>query len=183
MFNLADRTLALIASAACAIFLVLMIVQTVRLEGFGIWPIKIEGAIARGDRLAKDLSSVAVAQKVAAAEQKAVIDAAEAVYKKIAERIDEDALQDERDAMALARQFIAANRVRCPAIGSPSIGADRSAEGASAFDTVGGSGAAIMDEGTRIAVPESDVLICTSNTVKAESAHGWAMEINDLNSD
>ncbi|MFC4255373.1 hypothetical protein GRI97_08040 [Altererythrobacter xixiisoli] len=100
----------------------------------------------------------------------------EARYQTLAQRTDEHAEQAQADAMADARDFIARNRVQCPAAGSAagSSGARADSDGAPGADR---SGAAAQLDAGLIAVPESDILICTENTVRLGKAREWAKQI------
>jgi hypothetical protein len=160
------------------------VVQTVRLEGFKVWPFKVEGALAKVDRLEGELQAILAAQAAAEKLARAQKAANEAAYRRIAEGID-DAFEENLDGeLAAAARFIAANRVRCP---TPARGASRT------IATAGDSGAESLGGGSRaaeldaaggdpvlpdlVAVPADDVRICTVNTLKAEAGHRLATEL------
>lgn len=160
---------------AIAILVALLVVQTVRLEGFKVWPLSIEGARPRAERLAADLAAVVREQGVAEREHLAAKQAAEQIYRDVAERIDDDALEARTDALADADRFIAANRVRpapagCPPSQAAPATRDRGAGGGEAVPA-----APVMDGA--VAVPAEDVRICTVNTLQAEAGRAWALEL------
>jgi hypothetical protein len=157
------------------------VVQTVRLEGLKVWPVEITGwrplAIERGETIA----SFAAAQDQALKDALAAKAKAEADYRTLAERIDDEDEQARAGAMDDAERYIAGNRVqRCPA--------DRGAAGGASTDhgTSGGDAAgppAIVDAAGAgigadlVAVTADDVRICTANTLQAEAARSWALDL------
>src|SRR5690606_36745051 len=93
----------------------LLIVQTVRIEGFKVWPFAIEGAGPKAARLQRTIDGIDKAQEDALQKARAARDEAERRYQDLAERIDHEADQARADAAGDAERYIAANRVRCPA--------------------------------------------------------------------
>ena len=152
-------------------------VQTIRLEGFKVWPISVEGARPKAARLEKELAAIVTAQADAATAQKEIVEAAEKEYEKIAERIDEYAEQVEKDAMARAERFITAQRVRCEAPGGFASGAGAAAPADVPRDRETVPGPHFLD-GT-VAVPESDVRACTLNTIQANAAREAALALEE----
>lgn len=160
---------------AIALLVAAVAVQTVRLEGFKLWPFSIEGANPRAKRLGDDLAAIIREQGAAEAAQVAVNDAAARIYKDVAERIDDEALAARTDALADADRFIAGGGVRpaparCPPSQTNPAAGDRGAGGGE-----GVSQAPVMD-GT-VTVPAEDVRICTVNTLQAEAGRAWALEL------
>src|SRR5690606_28775011 len=114
--------------AVVAFVVLVAIVQTVRLEGFAIGPFKSEGALARADRLEDEIGAIIRGQHEAELLAEAQKDAQEAAYAAIAKGVD-DAFEEGIGAeLAAAARYAAANRVRCPAVGS-SPGAAAAAAG------------------------------------------------------
>jgi hypothetical protein len=160
---------------AIAILLALLAVQTVRLEGFKLWPLSVEGWKPKAERLQRDLDNVAKAQVTARERLVAAKLKAEADYRNLAERIDDEAEEVRAGALDDAERFIAANRVRCQAAGRGSSGAVAAADNRDTGDSQAVPGAAELD-GT-VAVPAADIRACTVNTLQAEAARAWALEL------
>ena len=160
------------------------VVQTVRLEGFKLWPFKVEGPLGKVDRLEGELHAILTAQEFATELAEADKALHEAAYRDIARGID-DAFDKNLDGeLAAAARFVAANRVRCPASGSAAGGASGSAGDHGAGSAQGAGGAAELDGPGGagdlpglVAVPDDDVRICTVNTLKAEAGHRLAAEL------
>lgn len=160
------------------------VVQTVRLEGLKIWPFEITGwrplAIDRG----KTIASFAKAQNDALALALAAKAKAEADYRTLAERIDHEADQARPDALADAERYIAGNRVqRCPADRgaagpAPASGQDH---GARNGDAAGATALVDAADPDLVAVTPDDIRICTANTLQAEAARSWALQLIEAN--
>src|SRR5690606_33800507 len=116
-------------------------------------------------------------QKEAEGAQQAVNDAAEAIYKGVAERIDEDAKVQEASQLDAVERYIRANRVRCPSTGSSASGAATSAEDQGSGDSEALPGPYQLDGA--VAVSEADVKACTLNTTQANAAREWALELEE----
>jgi hypothetical protein len=157
---------------AIAILAALLAVQTVRLEGLSVWPIKVEGWKPRAERLADDLDNVKAAQEIALERALAEKHKAETKYLKLAGRIDNEAHNARVDALADAERFIAANRVHCEAAGSAARGTVAAVAGNGSSVHQGAGTLPLVDA---VAVPAEDVRICTENTVKALAARDWAL--------
>ncbi len=173
------RTLAVrlgLTSTAFAIALALLVVQTVRIEGLHVWPLSVTGWKARALDAERAITDIEKAQDDALAAAIAAREQAEADYRNLAERIDRNAEDARQNAMADAERYIAANRVRCPAIGGPAGGTAPAAQDHRAGDGEGPGAAAELDEAGRVAVPVNDIRICTANTLQAEAARRWALE-------
>lgn len=168
-----------ITLAVIGIALAIAAVQTVRLEGFKVWPLSVEGWKPKAERYERDLANVRQAQALAKARAEQARLEQEARYRALAERIDDNAKRDMGSAVDAAERFIAAGGVRCKASGSDRIGTGTRAEGGSPGDTQGTGATPVMDEGT-VAVTADDVRICTVNTVKAEAAREWALGIEGV---
>lgn len=158
---------------AIAVLVALLAIQTVRLEGLKIWPVNIEGARPKAERLQRTIDEIALAQKQAAAAAQAAKERAEREYRELAERIDDDAEKARTGAMADAERFIAANRVRCQAAGGAGRGTPAASPGDGSGNGQGPGQASELD----VAVTADDVRICTTNTLQAEAARAWAIEL------
>jgi hypothetical protein len=165
-----------------AVALAIAAVQTVRLEGFKVWPVTIEGWKPKAERYEATIEQVRIAQDVAAEKARLARLEQEARYRALAERIDDDAKQDMGRNTDAAERFIAAGGygrcVRTEANRSAGSGTGTSAESNSAVDPVGAGGAPELDGTALIGVTADDVRICTANTVKAEAAKTWAEGVN-----
>lgn len=155
-----------------AVLVALLAVQTVRLEGFKLWPFSIEGAGPKAARLQRTIDDIDKAQKEANRRLREAKEAAERNYRDLAERIDDDAETARAGAMDDAERFIAANRVRCPANRSVGSGTPPTAR-----DNGAGSGESpgAAPELDGVVVQADDVRICTTNTLQAEAARAWAL--------
>ena len=162
-------------------------VQTVRLEGLHVWPVSITGWIKTAEDRQAALDVVAAAEELAAARAAAARLERERIYSDIAERIDDNADAKLDGALDAAERFIAAGGVR----GEANRSASRAARAATEDRGTGGSegagrsaelddpgGAADDRAGTGLVlVPANDVRICTVNTIKAEAAHEFVLEL------
>jgi hypothetical protein len=178
--------LAIVALAFVAVAM-FGLIQTTRLEGLKLWPIAIEGQRPRADRLLAELDAIVRTQELAAEKARNERLAHEAEYRDIARSVDEDAKVDLTVSMDAADRYIAANRVRwqwpegvqCPNAGA-ATGSDRARdpEGAGRTAELDGPGAvrAFRDDGL-VLVSEADIRVCTANTVKAEAARAFALEV------
>lgn len=165
---------AALIALAFAIALALLAVQTVRLEGLKIWPLHIEGWKPKAERLQGELDRIKAAQLVAQQKAIAAKAKAEADYRDLAGRIDTDAKQAHDSAMADAERYIAAHRVRGQAAGSSAGRTVTAAEDHSASGGQSPGAAPVVDE---VAVSPDDVRICTTNTIQAETARQWAIDL------
>lgn len=176
-----------------AIVLILLAVQTVRLEGFKLWPIEAEGWKPKAVRLADEITLIRLEQGVAGEAAKAQRLEQEDQYRGISERIDDDAQDQLAEAAAAAERFIAARGVRPKAAGCPRGRAGAGAQDRDAPNPQGTSQAAELDatpdrrdfgvpEGYVI-VPADDVRICTVNTIKAEAGRELAIELEKASAD
>lgn len=159
---------------AIAILLALLAVQTVRLEGFKLWPISVEGWKPKAERLERDIEAVKQAQKIAAEKARAARIAKEQEYRDHAERIDREHEAELESARARTERYIAANRVRNEAI-------DRAAGGPGAGPDSGGAegGDGRSEAPVMVAVSDEDIRICTSNTLRLEAVRRWALGLNE----
>lgn len=167
--------------------LALLVLQTVRLEGFKVWPFVLEGWKPQALRLADEIilirreqglaGEVATARRLEKQEQ----------YRGIAERIDDNAQDEIAEAGAAAERFISDGGVRvqtarCPRSRAGAGTEDRDAGNpqgagqATELDAAQDSGAFGLPEGFVI-VPADDVRICTTNTIKAEAGRALAIEL------
>jgi len=170
---------------AIAVLLVLLAVQTVRIEGLSVWPLHLSGWKPRAIAAEAALREVAAAQELARREAESARDAAEQTYRTIAAETDKEADDALDQGMAAADRHIAAFRVRRPAAGDPSGGAPAPARdrGAPGGDRPGppaelaASGSAAAVPGDWVAVTADDVRICTENTLRLEAARAWGIAL------
>lgn len=161
---------------AIAVLIALLAIQTVRLEGFKLWPIDIEGARPKAERLQGVIDDIDKAQEAALKAAQEAKERAEREYRDLAERIDDDAEEARQGNLDAAERFIAVNRVRCEGNRGDGGRAVAAAGDNGTRDGEGASPAPELDAGL-VAVPDSDVRICTVNTLQAEAARAWALEL------
>lgn len=173
-----------LSGLAIAVLLALLAIQTVRIEGFKVWPIELQGWKPRALAAEDDLKAVAAAQVEAAARARTVKLEAEATYRQLAERIDDEAEHDRAGELAAAERFIAAGGLRRAATGSPCSRAAAPAAGDGAGSGQAAGRATELDAAAEPALdPElvtvlaEDVRICTVNTLQAEAARAWAVAL------
>lgn len=96
-------------------------------------------------------------------------------YNDLKLEIDDETAEIKIKALADARDYINANRLRnrCSAAGPASSASDPGSTG----DSPGTGGMPDLDG---IVVPEDSIRICTENTVKALAGHRWAVEIEAM---
>lgn len=160
------------------------VVQTIRLEGFRLGPFGSEGALARADRLEDELGRIVAAQHAAGELAQAQKAATEETYRARAKGVDDAFKEGIGAELAAAARYAAANRVRCPAAGSPpgdavaAAGSDGTGGPAGSgrtpeLDASGGIDAAHA----LVAVRDDDVRICTENTLRLEAAQAWGIAL------
>lgn len=168
-------------------------VQTVRIEGFKLWPFEVTGWKPLAIERQTTIDSMFTAQQLAEAKAEAARIAKEAVYRDIAKRIDDNAKESLDAALAAADRFIAAGGVRPPADRSSPCragtaagdyrAADPDRTGRAAQLDAPGSGAGNAgptDRGPAAGfalVSAEDIRICTRNTVKAEAGRALALQL------
>jgi len=155
----------------------LLAVQTVRIEGLSIWPVKVEGWKPRAIRLQGDIDAVRTAQAEAAQKALEARLAAEQAYRDKAKEADRNEAETRNAALDAADRYIAANRVRCPTPASSSGGTVAAAQGGSAEGVIGSGAGAVMDD--RVAVTADDIRICTANTTRLIAARDWALGLGE----
>jgi hypothetical protein len=166
---------AAIIALAFAILLALLGVQTVRIEGFKIWPLSIEGWKPKAERLQHDLDAVKAAQQVALEKAQAAKAKAELDYKNLAETTDANEQKARADAMAGAERYITDHRVRPQAAGGS---AGRTAPAAEDHGATGGNSAGAAPELDEVTVTADDIRICTVNTTRLEAVRDWAIDLS-----
>lgn len=155
---------------AIAVLIALLAVQTVRLEGASLWPLSIEGARPKAERLQRTLDEIKHRQVEALAKAQQAKWVAEQKYRNLAEMVDHNADKDRKNALAAAERFIATRGLRCQAAASPGRRALASADDSGAGLPEGAGEVAEL-----VAVPGDDIRICTENTVKLVNARVWAL--------
>ena len=159
---------------AIAILIALLAVQTIRLEGMNLWPISIEGARPKAERLERTVAEIDTKMKQARDLWEAAIKAHEDHYRNLAQEADDNAEQALSTAMDAAERHIAANRVRCPGNRGSVERPAANPEGGSAGGGDGPGAAAEL-----VAVTPDDVRICTTNTIRLEAAREWGLNLGD----
>lgn len=139
---------------------------------FHIGPIGFEGWKPKAERFERERDSCITAGEANTAAQKAQKAAYEAKYKELAHEADEQVERAQVDAAASAERYIAANRVRRNQGG---VSTAPAAPGDS------GSGGSYSASGSPelVAVSESDIRICTTNTIRLEAARQWGLSLTD----
>ena len=174
--------LLIILASLAALFGVVAVVQTVRLDGFQIDAPLVgefgpEGWIAKAERLEADNLAIIAAQ--GEAEEMHLLELAriENERRRKAEEAD-DARKKLQDAqLVLARRFIAAGGVRPQADRNPTPQTAPGTQGGAAGRTDGEGGVPLVD-GLFVTVRAEDVEICTVNTSRLMAAHAWAVDLN-----
>lgn len=161
---------------AIAVLVALLAVQTVRLEGFKLWPLHMEGWKPKAERLQTDLDAMKRAQKAAADAAKAARLAEEARYRQLAEDTDAKLQQAQSRALDSAERFIVAHRLPAHVAG-PASGSGTGPESDRAGGDHGAGGTAEL-AADFVAVSADDVRICTRNTARLVAAHDWAATLN-----
>jgi hypothetical protein len=161
---------------AIAVLAALLAVQIVRLEGFKLWPLHMEGWKPKAERLQTDLDNVKRDQKAAADAAKAARLAEEARYRQLAEDTDAKLRQAQSRALDSAERFIVAHRLPARVAGPTSgAGAGSESDRAGGDHSAGGTADLASDV---VAVSAEDVRICTRNTARLVAAHDWAATLN-----
>ena len=124
---------------------------------------------ARAETKALEVRYTAAQAEAAAKALKARADA-ENHYKEIADDADTKAAAAYADGRSAAQRYIDTHRVRaCPAPGASS-GTAAAAQGDSAQGADRSGDSAVV-------VAEDDVNICTSNSLRLQAAHDWALRL------
>lgn len=152
---------------AIAILVALLAVQTIRLEGFKLWPISIEGARTKAERLESELLGVIQAQKKAGEAQRAVNDAKQQDYRDDAKESEHDKKITDIAVRDAVSRYADAHRVRPSGGSCPSSGAGSPAE----------SGGAGLDQGVP---PDSGVFVSEPDLRKLSDATGYAVACRRL---
>ena len=169
---------AAIIALAFAVLLILLGVQTVRLEGCRLWPLSVEGWKPKAQRLQLDIDHIREAQKVAADKARLARLEQERIYREKASQADAQEQKARADSMDAAERFIAANRVRSQAVGGSRGGAGAGGQG-NAPQSADRPGSAAELVAGFVAVPEQDIRTCTENTSRLVAAREWALGLND----
>lgn len=156
-----------------ALFAVLLAVQTVRLEGFKVWPVSIEGWKPKAERLERDLANVKQAQILAAQKALQVKIQAEQKYRDIAKRAEDHEKEIRHDALDAAERYIAAHRLRPQATYGASSGTSPTSEdrGAGVYPD--------MPPDTLVAVSDADVRACSEWVGFGIAARSYVLEMSN----
>lgn len=163
-------------------------VQTVRVDGIKILFVEREGWKPRAERLQAELDRVPEQQAEARRKAEAAKAAQEQTYSDIAKEVDENAEDELARQLAAADRYVAAHRVRAQAAAdrggrsAPAAGGDRAGDGeeagrAAELDDARGIDRASGADRDLVVVAAEDVRICTVNTIQAEAARDWALQL------
>ena len=169
------NALALVAALAL-LFALGFAWQSVRIDGLRLPLIGtvVKGLTVENAELRARVHDLEVASELAAAKARLDKERREATNQAITERTNNAQLREIRSELDNARAHIAANRVRqgsCDHRSGPAAAAEDRGPG---FDA--GTGALPAMDG--VLVSESDVMICTENTVKARAWRDWGLAIS-----
>ena len=162
--------------------LALLAVQTVRIDGLQI-KAPLIGNIGPQGWKPRALTAEATLKRVSEAQDEAERKARDAraseelALKELAKGNDNATVEKLQDDLARARDFIARNRVQPQGDRGSTCGPFTPATDRSAGNDEPASGAPLVDETRFVAVPESDILICTRNTVLAEQWREWGLAL------
>lgn len=176
-----DRLTWRVGFIASAILAALLFVgfatQTIRIEGFNVWPIKHEGFKAANERMRHDLDEIEKSTKEADRKAREAKAAAEAEYKRKAELTDAKHQSELAEARRRASAYADRNRVPAPPSGRPSSGASPSADcnGAPCPDRSG------ADSGVVVTRADFDVMV--DNTLRLKAAREWACSLDGAKCD
>lgn len=155
-----------ITLAVIGTLLVMLVVQTFRLEGLSVWPVKIEGWKARANRFEAALDMVADAQITARAAQQAAMDREQARYDELAERT-QNAHETTRVVVRDATDaFIRDNGVQTGASCVPS---------ASSAAASGDATPVPVEVPAHVVLDTADVRACGDLYAYALASHLWAV--------
>lgn len=153
--------------------------QTVRINGFQLWFVKIHGLRAERDDAVKgradDHASYVAAQEIARQKAEQARAATEASYKALADQKDKEYATEIADARSAADAYIASHRVQ-----------PQAAQGASSRSVAGATsdGAGLRQDlpAAGIVVSEADVHACTEVTGYALKLREWALSLPQVSS-
>ena len=169
--NLTWRIGALIASGLAGLFLVGLTTQTIRIEGFKIWPIEIVGFKEEVKTLRLDLDTIKAMQLAAKEKFEAEKLRQEQEYREQAERIDHAYQAELADANARIADYARRMRVQAPRSSSGRASPSPDSDASEGLD---GSG-----EDAFVAVSREDFEILNENTLRLKAAHEWAIGLNE----
>lgn len=150
-----------------------LVVQTVRLDGFKLWPVSIEGANPRAARLSADLGRMKAAQAIA---HERAVQAREAAQEQLAD------IAEKHNAERTEMQAIADRALRAH-VGQLRPQAYRGAPSGPVAPTDSGSASVPVDvpPDTLVATSFADLQICTDLTSYALGAHFYAVDVDAWN--
>ena len=150
-----------------AILAALLVLQTVRLEGFKIWPFSFEGWKPMAQSYAKASKE---AKKLAKEER----EKQEQKFKDKSERIDRELADAKASVDDAVSDYTATHRVRACPSSRPAVA---TAESGGAESSNGPGGTPELVDG--VVVNERDIAVCTTNTLRLEAARKWGLELNN----
>lgn len=159
------------------------VVSQVQLHGMKFLLIEVEGWKPRAERFEADFKEMerasADAERLARVERNLQTQA----YSDIAERIDENAAKNIRLELDSTERFIA-RQLRSQADRSQPCPTFTSSEDRSAGNGQAAGASTELDgtvDGPLVGVRPEDVRICTINTLQAEAAREWALQVEEAN--
>lgn len=180
---------AALIAAVVVLLLAIVVIQTSRLQGFKVWPVNVEGALPKIDRLELEIAAIIQAQKDATQAQQQVNSAAETTYRDISGRIDHDTAQQIETELDVADRYVRANSLRGQASRcAPRRAATAPGHNSASSGEAAGSQAIVDDSDSygdegMVVVNATDVRVCTINTLQAEAGRRWALELEAASKD
>lgn len=175
----AKVTLTGLKLALIALVIVLLLgavaVQTVRLEGFKLWPIEKRGWIERAETAEAVIAEIEAAQEIAAQLEIEQRQAEERRFKRLAREADDEIEQTRDTARAAVDRYIADNRGAVCVRNAPDRGSGGHTGTAGEGDTAGIPVAVPADP--LIPVAASDLRACAGAVAYAIEARRWALEL------
>ena len=162
-----------ISGAVIAVLGASLAVQTVRIEGFKVWPIEHTGYKAENSDLKADLAKIRTAQ--AEASQRALTERLrqQTRYRLLSEQADHEIEQIQERADLALRDYAIRNRV-FPQAPRGASGGTVAASG----DSDSGVPAELPADAI-VGVSFADLQICTDNSLIALEAFNWAQGLNE----
>lgn len=162
---------ALIAAGLAGLFFLGLATQTIRIEGFKLWPLHIVGFKEEVKTLRLDLDTIKVMQLAAKEKAEAERLRMEAEYQEKAEKADDEYRSKLADASARAAAYANRMRVQAPYSASSGSGASTESNPATSADRS-------SEDAEYIAVTRSDFDVMIENTLRLKAAHEWAVGLN-----
>jgi hypothetical protein len=174
--------------AIIAVLVIVVGVQTTRLEGFKLWPLHMEGYVAKADRLEHEVAAFKEAQKQATRAQQKINDDRRQVTDAIATGVDDNANIETPAAHSSTDAYIRDHRLRPQAVGGTRGSAHPASASEGPGDTQAASTASQLDaapadqtgpiaDDTLVVATAKDLRVCTDNTLTAEAGVDYASQL------